>query len=586
MTNRDIFLYTSGPSTAKILIVGESWGSSEAAAQRPFVGASGQELDRMLVDAGLSRDECLCTNVVPERPPNNDMWEFFIPRDDATTNALLCGLHPKENVRLGIAALYNLIDTIRPRIIVAVGNYAMWALTDVARISYSSASGKRLIPTGITDFRGSMLRTRREVGDNAIPVLPIIHPAAILQQWELRAPTVHDLRTRVPQALNDNWEPKRQPYLQYNPTYQELLAFFETKLSLLDAGRKVRITNDVETYQNQLTCIGFGLSAQHAIVFPLVAKAPAGSPYVLESRWTVPQEVTLTRLMLRLLTHPNIEIMNQMYSYDMSMLYAHYGVVPQLFWDTLGAQHLLWPGTQKDLGYLSSLYCQYHRYWKDDNRNWSLKVDMNDHLRYNAEDCVRTYEIAETQMVVLTQQGLISHWPFELEKHRLAFEMSIRGVRIDKDRRVRLSFELAEAAEKRMYFLLRMVPQSVVDAFMSKPAKVSWPTSTSQQKIVFYELFGMKLQTQRKTGAITLDKEALPKIKKQAPWTTRIVDTLLELRSIGVFSSTFVNSRLDPDGRMRTNFNSFGTETFRWSSSETPFGTGGNLQNLPKGKEE
>jgi len=89
----------------------------------------------------------------------------------------------------------------------------------------------------------------------------------------------------------------------------------------------------------------------------------------------------------------------------------------------------------------------------------------------------------------------------------------------------------------------------------------------------------------RKTGALTLDKEAIPKLKKRAPWATRIFDTLLELRSIEVFSATFVNAALDTDGRMRTSLNPAGTETFRWSSSTNPFGTGGNFQNLPKGKE-
>jgi len=38
---------------SRIAIIGEAWGKDEAAAKRPFVGASGRELNRMLEEAGL-----------------------------------------------------------------------------------------------------------------------------------------------------------------------------------------------------------------------------------------------------------------------------------------------------------------------------------------------------------------------------------------------------------------------------------------------------------------------------------------------------------------------------------------------------
>jgi hypothetical protein len=55
------------------------------------------------------------------------------------------------------------------------------------------------------------------------------------------------------------------------------------------------------------------------------------------------------------------------------------------------------------------------------------------------------------------------------------------------------------------------------------------------------------------------------------------------MRSIGVFVSTFMDSRLDDDGRMRSSFNIAGPETYRLSSSQNPFGNGMNLQNVPTG---
>ena len=65
---------------SRIVIVGEAWGKDEAVAKRPFVGASGRELNRMLEEAGLL-------------PPgtaynlNRDLWRGIYTNRDATFKA-------------------------------------------------------------------------------------------------------------------------------------------------------------------------------------------------------------------------------------------------------------------------------------------------------------------------------------------------------------------------------------------------------------------------------------------------------------------------------------------------------------------
>ena len=71
-----------------------------------------------------------------------------------------------------------------------------------------------------------------------------------------------------------------------------------------------------------------------------------------------------------------------------------------------------------------------------------------------------------------------------------------------------------------------------------------------------------------------------------APLRARSNAYFAQHRSLGVFLSTFCLMPLDTDGRMRCSFNVCGTETMRFSSSENAFGTGGNLQNIPKGEEK
>ncbi len=61
-----------GHPQARLLLVGEAPGAEEDASGRPFVGRSGQLLDRLLAEAGLDRERDLyIANIVKCRPPQN-----------------------------------------------------------------------------------------------------------------------------------------------------------------------------------------------------------------------------------------------------------------------------------------------------------------------------------------------------------------------------------------------------------------------------------------------------------------------------------------------------------------------------------
>lgn len=61
----------SGPTGARLVIVGEAPGAKEDETGVPFVGRSGQLLDRLLEEAGTSRDVVAVINTVKCRPPGN-----------------------------------------------------------------------------------------------------------------------------------------------------------------------------------------------------------------------------------------------------------------------------------------------------------------------------------------------------------------------------------------------------------------------------------------------------------------------------------------------------------------------------------
>lgn len=592
----DLWYGTSGPHDARIVIVGEAWGREEAAAHKPFVGASGSELTRILRDAGIDRTECLLTNVCAARPPDNEFWRYF----DGPTEAETRGLHPGSVVLSEMRRLERQICAHKRSLVIATGNYALWALSNACgTVPVPQTNGVRA-PNGIMNWRGSMIHAcfagekgdpsdERSIGRSPIPLLPIIHPAAILRQWDLRYITVHDLRARVPMALAGNWVNASPPVFLAPPTFEQCISRLEHWTRQAASGR-LRLAADAETFRGIITCFGLADSPNFAMTIPFVRKAPPSVEHLLESWWEPRQEAEIIWRLRRLLMHPSLDLEGQNFIYDVQYTLHHWGILPYANFDTMYAWHVCFPGTPKALDYLSSLFCRYHRYWKEDHKEWDLSTgDVVTLLRYNAEDCVRTFECGTAIRTLVSQFGLDDQWQWMKRKRDLALRMMTRGVAINEKLRDRLGYELLEKYNELANDLLRIIPQE----WAGEPGKsaktkepVLWFSSHKQLKWVFGEFLGLPIPTSRKSGTETLGKEALNELRERYPIWRPLFDLLSDIRSVGVFITHFIRAPLDPDRRMRCSFNPAGTETFRWSSSKNAFGRGANLQNLSSGDED
>lgn len=577
----ELFYGTRGPRSASIMVVGESWGADEYTQKKPFVGASGKELERILADAEIDPRECFFTNVISEKPPGNEVYHFFEEkigegRKGHYPGTPLWGLYPRANLRRGIDLLRLQVERVNPAIIIALGNLALWALTGKnGTRTTSTKEGRRLVPSGIMDWRGSMLRARVEFGGR--PVLPTLHPAAILRTWENRVFVVHDLKSRVPKALSESWD---GPLVQKiaNPDFDTARVYLE---AILEWEEPHALVVDIETRARNITCIGFATSAKHSLCLPLVSVEADGG---LGSRWSPADEHHLLALVRKVLLSPNTLLVGQNFLYDMSYLGVWLGIGTSFrcFFDTMVAHHVLFPGTPKSLDMLSSLYREFHVFWKHESQEWQTTGDIERLLFYNCEDTSATFEIYEVLQDLIARSGMTSQFEFKMKEYHTLWRMMLRGLRTNEQRRMELQFETMEKLEARYAFLERIIPQATV----ATSGKSAWYTSPYQQKQIFYEEMGIKPITNRKTDAETFNEEALLELKRRVPILTRIWDTLLEIRSLGVFNSNYLSARSDPDGRMRTSFNPTGAETFRLSSSKNPFGRGGNFQNISSGDED
>jgi uracil-DNA glycosylase len=546
----------------------------------------------MLAEAGYPRDQVFCTNVFASQPPQNEVWRFFYTKQSGVPKWK--GLQPTEWARSELERLYQQLKAVGPKIVIAAGNYALWALTEEGLVSFSSEStgdGATVIaPTGITSWRGSMLESSvLGASRPKLKVLPIIHPAAILRAWYQRAVTIHDLSNRIPLGLSGDWRPTPSPTIISRPSYAEADRILGNWLIHCASGNLLNLSHDIETSRGTITCMAFAdgpyRPGSTALVLPLVRPGVGRS---FENFWTPAEELSLVRTTRLLLSHPNVRIIGQNYNYDTQWIERDWGIQPRLHFDTMLAHHLLWPGTPKGLDYLASLYNHYYWYWKDDNKEWEVRADgWEAHLRYNAEDALRTYECAAELDSQISAQGFAELWATEKAKNQMALEMMRRGIRIDRARRAEMGFHLAHERERINQWLLKLIPQEYLTSseWCPKTSRLTWTSSASQQKDLFFRILGFPSKKSRKTGNESLDAESLERLRKEIPWASRIWDALELQRSISVFKNTFIDAELEPDGRMKCSFNTAGTETFRWSSSANAFWRGTNLQNIPKGEE-
>jgi DNA polymerase I-like protein with 3'-5' exonuclease and polymerase domains/uracil-DNA glycosylase len=530
------------------MIVSDFPGETEMLKGEPLLGYAGMEFNKMLSEAGIMRGMCFVTTFLRQRPPGNEIESFIaLKKSDATRDHV--SVRDKQAlpiVRDSIALLAREIEMCRPNVIIALGNAAMWGLT-----------GK----WGITSWRGSVLQTDLASGLDYQPkVIPVYSPSMIFRNWSWRKIAVHDIRRAVKESKTPGISPPDYKFL-IHPDYSQILAILH-RLQTEVSRRPLKLSVDLETVAGHIEMIGLAWSKTEALAIPLMKE---GDP---NGYWTDEEEGEIAWQLYRLLTHQNIEVIGQNFSYDAQYFYRHHHYIPRLKRDTMLAQHSMFSSMQKSLDFLASLWCEHYVYWKDE-----LHGDPTIRQTYNCKDCCITYEVDEAQQPAVDQMGLRAVHDFQQALFYPVLETMLKGIRPDTTRRSRFAMELFNEIQIRENWLLDVLGETI---------NIKSPV---QMKELFYDTLGQKQVIGRKTGNASCDDEALRTIAHREPILLPLTRKISELRSLGVFLSTFVNAPLDSDGRIRCSFNIAGTETYRFSSSQNAFGSGLNLQNIPKGGE-
>ncbi|MBP7063788.1 uracil-DNA glycosylase [Ferrovibrio sp.] len=151
-------VFARGNPAAPLMLIGEAPGRDEDAQGFPFVGQSGQLLDRMLAAIGRDEQNAYISNVIFWRPPGN--------RDPSPEEIIACRPFVERHIAL-----------VRPRVIGLVGRHAAATLLGTSQ--------------GITKLRGKWLVYTRDGLE--IPALPMLHPAYLLRQPGLKREAWRDM---------------------------------------------------------------------------------------------------------------------------------------------------------------------------------------------------------------------------------------------------------------------------------------------------------------------------------------------------------------------------------------------------------
>lgn len=155
-------VFSDGNPRAKIMLLGEAPGADEDRQGKPFVGTSGQLLDRMLATIGLNRtDNVFISNVIFWRPPGNR----------TPTEAEIAACWP---------FCARAISLMQPKLLIVAGGIAAKTVLQTTE--------------GITRLRGRWQSYQpEEPTQPPIPVLPIFHPAYLLRQAVAKRQAWQDL---------------------------------------------------------------------------------------------------------------------------------------------------------------------------------------------------------------------------------------------------------------------------------------------------------------------------------------------------------------------------------------------------------
>lgn len=524
-----------GLFTSQIAVVAEAPGEREEQARQPLIGGSGKLLWDVLRKDGITRNHVYMTNVVKKRLVATA--ESYKTKKEPITRQ---ELDQWKNILLDeLSYLPNV------RYVVALGNYALWALT-----------GEK----GISNFRGSVIDVEHH--GRQYKVICAVNPAAVLREPRQEIVFRMDM-AKLKRVMEGKFHTPEIKCI-INPSYYEALEYLD---DMENAGEP--IAYDIESMANETACVGFAYKNNEGICINWRSQG--------QNLYTLQQEMQLRLRIQKLVSNPLNKLIAQNANFDMYWMWYKDRIRVHATWfDTMLAHHLLYPSLPHGLGFLTSQYTD-HPYYKDEGKEWREEGDIDSFWQYNVKDCCITRIVSEKLLVELQEQKLDQFFfnhVMKLQPHLV--KMTVNGVQCDRELKDaitdRLDGELTEAK------LLLNGKASEVTGISDYEFNPNSPTQLSDLFFTKLKLVGRGTSTDRE------NRDRILKHPRTTEGAKQLIGQLNGYLEKSKFQSTYAKSTIDIDGRFRCEYKQTGVQSApgRLSSSGTMWGSGLNMQNIPE----
>ena len=324
---------------ANIIVVTEFPGKTDLATGHLLSGATGRIFWELAEEVGLTKHNISVLPVISSRPGSGKIEDFCVCKKDAEREAPLWGYpsYPRTFIKTGkylhpkllkeVDRLIETISSLRPNLVICLGSFATWALLDNSKL---------------TSLRGTATESPLVPG---LKVIPTFHPVTIIREWSQRVIAGADLMKASREAeFPEIVRPKRTVYV---PENREDLDWIEKMLFASS-----RLTLDIETKNNQITCVGFATSPSEAYCIPITDGRKPDWNY-----WSHSDEVHAIKMIKKICEEPRIKKGLQNGVYDIQYLWWIWGIKTMGFADdSLIMHHSLYSELPKSLGFMGSVY--------------------------------------------------------------------------------------------------------------------------------------------------------------------------------------------------------------------------------------
>lgn len=512
------YIPATGNDKARILILGDCPSSQDVEANKLFIGPVGKELDRLLQDTGIRREDTWISTVSKYMVPPNIEGKK-IPFHIRAKNAGI-------DIDKELQDLQTEINQVRPNVILALGGAALWATTGSSKI---------------TDYRGSILFGMGR------KVVPTFHPKGLLHHatdgefigyWNRQVIALDFRRALLQSEFSEVRRPSRN--LQICKSSTQLADF------LARNAKHSRPAVDIEARGSCLPfCIGLAYTPYEGLTVPLWNKGEIEDVVRISNSDMVNIWILLANALYT-------DVVGQNFKYDQDKIARIGFKIRSLASDTLLKSFTISPELPKSLAFNTSVRTE-EPFYKNEGMYEGQLANL---LTGCARDSCVTKEIDLSMDVDIDELELRQFYEnFILKLHGLYLGIENEGFHVNKETKERLLEKYVAWSERLSYELF-----TLTDGYYNV-------NSNPQIKVLLFEILKMPRRYGVGEEELTALLNNQGKTGVHNATGRRILEVILEKRRVDKTIGNYLMALPDYDGKMKTSY-FLCLETGRTSTSQ------------------